>query len=441
MKTNKIKLIESTVARLAFDSGVHFDSELNGFYVRCGKLAKTYGVKCDLRRGGKRVRTVETKIGQAGPDGMSAREARNTAAAIINSIKQGQDPDHERREDAGRKYGSWTLEHALEFHISNKHPSPATADNYRHHVHRYLSDWRDRPLSSITTDEVISRRAKIVANCQRDYLERTGEPAAKDYGEPTANAVFTTLRTLFNAARKADRTITENPVEALHIPASNKRKLPPVDYAELWHSFDTLNPQYRDMYRTFFLTGARRASLLQVRCSDVNLRGREITFDHMKGKDDAHTIPISRKLRDILQARMEDDASQMISDGLRLIDLGSEEDDERKLERGAKLVQAGETHLQNGWLWPSPTSEAGHITEPKRKGIPSPHKIRSYYKEATARAGLPYDASAVLLGHTLPGESFRYLQNAGSNQWLRPHVDRFSEWLDGELDAHRMLNS
>ena len=184
-----------------------------------------------------------------------------------------------------------------------------------------------------------------------------------------------------------------NPVDAIRVPATPKRKVDELDLAGFWATTEAMSGVMRDLQRAFLLTGARRTSLLNVRRADFDAERGVITFRHMK-VGGAWSFPTGRWLTALLIARMEEDAP-----------------------------------LASEWLWPSPTAEAGHITEPKREGVPSPHALRHHCRTGMIAAGVPYAEGALLLGQRLPGASGGYVHQTHLVEALRPHAQALEDHL------------
>jgi integrase len=195
-----------------------------------------------------------------------------------------------------------------------------------------------------------------------------------------------------------DETIPSNPVDAVRIPGSKKRKVPPLDLADWWEKVQELTPVRRDVHLTMLLTGARRSSILNVRREDVDLEKRVLTFRHMKTKEEPHLFPMGPKLAGILEARMKADEP-----------------------------------LNSEWLFPSPNSKSGHVQEPREDGLPSPHELRHVARTLFIQAGAPYAESALLLGQTLPGASGGYTHASH----LVEHLRKYSEALEELVFSHR----
>ena len=89
--------------------------------------------------------------------------------------------------------------------------------------------------------------------------------------------------------------------------------------------------------------------------------------------------------------------------------------------------------LRSGWLWPSPTSACGHVTEPKepKRALPSPHELRHHARTLMIAAGVPYAESALLLGQKLPGASGGYVHPEHLTEALRSHAQAFENLVLG----------
>jgi hypothetical protein len=87
--------------------------------------------------------------------------------------------------------------------------------------------------------------------------------------------------------------------------------------------------------------------------------------------------------------------------------------------------------LRSEWLWPSPTSECGHIVEPKenKNGLRSAHEYRHLNRTLAIAAGVPYAESALLLGQRLPGASGGYVHPEHLVEHLRPHAQRIEDLI------------
>ena len=362
------KLTEARIRDLPLGSGIHRDTEVKGLMVICHKTTKSYAVQGDVRRNGRHVRTVRVKIDRA--DRIGLRDARNRARLLMSQIQSGIDPTD------GPDETGITLARALDSHLNEKAHRPRTEEGYRYHVDHYLKNWRN----------------KAVADISRQMVRDMYSDLKRKHGEPTAASVMRTLRAIINTAMRIDETLEANPVAALHVPTTKRRKVAPLDLSEWWPKVMKLSPSRRDLHVAMLLTGARRSSILNVRRGDVDIEGRVLTLTHMKTSDDPLKLPIGRRLAKILAARMEEDRP-----------------------------------LNSEWLWPSSTSRSGHIEEPKEKGLPSPHEYRHHARTLYIAAGVPFAESALLLGQRLPGASGGYVHAEHLVEQLRNYAESLED--------------
>ncbi|QPC85707.1 integrase [Mesorhizobium sp. NBSH29] len=364
-----INLTEARIRDLEPSSGIWRDEQVKGLMVICHATTKTYAVQGDVRRNGRHVRTVRVKIDRV--DRIGLREARNRAKAIMSQIQSGVDPT------AGPEESGVTVAKALEIHLGEKPFREATEESYRYHVDHYLVRYRNRAVADLGRSEV------------RDIYDRLREKS----GQTTASGVMRTLRAVINTAMRMDQSITSNPVSAIRIPMPKRREVESLDLVAWWRESEILSPIRRDLHRAMLLTGARRSSILQVRRSDVDLEKNILTFDHMK-TGGRMLFPMGTWLAGMIHDRLAEDEP-----------------------------------LNNPWLWPSPLSSSGHVTEPKEDSpdLPSPHEYRHHARTMFIAAGVPYAESALLLGQRLPGASGGYVHAEHLVEHLRPHAQALED--------------
>ena len=373
-----LHLTESRIRDLDLGSGIWRDKEVKGLLVVCHATTKTYAVQGDVRRNGRHIRTVRVKIDRV--DRIGLREARNRAKAIMSQIQSGVDPTA-KPEESGI-----TIAQALDIHLGEKPFRPATEESYRYNVDHYLARYRNRAVADLGRTEV------------RDIYDRLRDKC----GQTTATCVMRTLRAVINTAMRMDETITANPVSALRIPNPKRREVDGLDLAAWWQASESLSPIRRDLHRAMLLTGARRSSILQVRRADADLERSILTFNHMK-TGGRMLFPMGTWLSAMIRDRLAEDAP-----------------------------------LNNPWLWPSPASACGHVTEPKEgPSLPSPHEYRHHARTMFIAAGVPYAESALLLGQRLPGASGGYVHAEHLVEHLRPHAQA----LENKVLADRRLAS
>ena len=184
-----IKLTEKRIRDLDYGSGIHRDTEVKGFMVIAHQSTKTYAVQGDVRRNGRHIRTVRTKIDRV--DRISLLEARRRARVLMSTIQSGIDPTAKTDETG------ITLTQALEAHISERRLRDRTVEDYHRHLNKSLKRFRSRAIADLTRTD-----------CRELYAH-----LKLKHGEVTAAGSFTVLRTLINTAMRIDETITRNPVD------------------------------------------------------------------------------------------------------------------------------------------------------------------------------------------------------------------------------------
>ncbi len=364
------KLTEARIRDLPLGSGIHRDTEVKGLMVLCHKTTKSYAVQGDVRRNGRHVRTVRVKIDRV--DRIGLRDARNRARVLMSQIQSGVDPTD------GPDETGITLSAALDAHLDEKAHRPRTEEGYRYHLDHYLKNWRN----------------KAVADISRQMVRDMFADLKRKHGEPTAASVMRTLRAVINTAMRIDESLEGNPVAALRVPTTRRRKVAPLDLREWWGKVLRLSPARRDLHVAMLLTGARRSSILNVRREDVDADRGVLTLTHMKTSDEPLMLPIGWRLSKVLHVRMEEDLP-----------------------------------LNSEWLWPSPSSRSGHIQEPKERGLPSPHEYRHHARTLYIQAGVGYAESALLLGQKLPGASGGYVHAEHLVEHLRKHTQALEDMV------------
>jgi len=249
-----LNLTEARIRELPLGSGIHRDTQVKGLMVICHKTTRSYAVQGDVRRNGRHVRTVRVKIDRC--DRIGLRDARNRAKALMSQIQGGVDPTE------GPAETGITLEKALEAHLDEKPHRPRTKEGYEYHRDNYLKHWKKKAVADISRQMVRDLYAEL----------------KRKHGETTAASVMRTLRAVINTAMRIDETLAGNPVAALHVPSTKRRKVAPLDLGRWWIEVGELTPTRRDLHVAMLLTGARRSSILQVKREDVDVERRVLTL-------------------------------------------------------------------------------------------------------------------------------------------------------------------
>ena len=283
-----------------------FDSEVKGFGVR----VTAGGVKSFIWQGrlnGQKYRMTIARFGS-----LTAEKARLQAKRIAGEIAAGKDP---RAEKQRRKAESLTLGKAFEEYLAERDLKETTRADIQRAM-ASLSDWRSKPVISITRDMVAKRHRKIGAS-------------SPSY----ANLVMRYLRAVLNYAREAHAQpdgrplLADNPVNRLSATKSWYRVQPRRTFLaphELpkWMSAVQGLPEpperdpgtgkqlpklktgdiARDFLMLLLLTGLRRSEAADLMWENVDLEGRTLMIPDPKNRE-AHTLPLSDYLLELLLRR------------------------------------------------------------------------------------------------------------------------------------------
>ncbi|MDR7040693.1 integrase, partial [Methylobacterium sp. BE186] len=289
-----------------------FDAELKGFGVLIsGKTeAKSYVVQRDVNGKTRRITVGRTNV-------LSLEEARRKAIGLLAQLAGGIDPKEEKRREQANAI---TLSEALESYLTaRKVLKPSTVRDYRANVDRYLPDWKDRPLRSITREMVAARHTLIASQISQRAPRRErqrgmgsagpGTSLVSAAGSSSANGAMRVLRLVFNHALAVNPEIGSNPVGRLSATKAwfkEERRTDLVRAHELpaWYRtvHDLPNPVQRDYLKLLLFTGLRRNEAACLTWDQVDLRGRLLTISENKASRPLQ-LPLSDQLMDLLVAR------------------------------------------------------------------------------------------------------------------------------------------
>ena len=309
----RLKLTKSSVERLKapHPSGklevLYWDVELKGFGVRVsGKsTSKSYLVQRDIE-GTKRCRRITI-----GPTNLvTIDEAREQAWSLLRDMRNGIDPKDKRRNEAAQRKAkeesAATLREVLEDYLRvRKSLRPKTAHDYRKLLERYVDDWLDRPLRSITPDMIIDRHEAI----QRGIAERAMSKIST--GGSTANSVMRVVRLLWNHASERVAGLPDNPVKRLRRAWYPEHRRETVirtsDLPGFYKAVTELpNPIHRDYLLLLLFTGLRRNEAAALRWDEVDFDERLIRLPKDRTKSGRRLdLPMSAFVYDLLKSRSE----------------------------------------------------------------------------------------------------------------------------------------
>ena len=149
-----------------------------------------------------------------------------------------------------------TLAEAIEVHLRAmraKDCAPRSMEAFVEECARHLADWLDRPLASLSRNEVAVRHEELTERC----------------GPYLANRVLQQFRAVYNtAARRFEELPATNPVVAVTFNRVRRRRDPiPWDRLAAWRRrVDGLaNPVRRDLQLFLLFTGLRSLDARTVR--------------------------------------------------------------------------------------------------------------------------------------------------------------------------------
>jgi integrase len=280
----RTKLSQHTVDRLPAPtaSGKQepwWDEDLKGFAVLCsGKTtAKTYIVQRDLP-GGKSRRVTIAKTNE-----MKFADAKDQAREQLLVMRQGKDPKAKPR--------TGTLQETLEAYLASARLSPRSVRTYSDLVRIQLATLKDRPIGSITPQEV-------------DGLHRTIN------GKSAANDAMRCLKMLFNWAAARDDDLGRCPVRfrknEWHRTEPRRNPIPAAQLKMFFYWVQQLPDIGRDYITLLLFTGMRRKEAAGLRWSEVDFDNRIIRLPSARVKTrNAVDLPMVDVVFNLLVARRQ----------------------------------------------------------------------------------------------------------------------------------------
>lgn len=374
------KLTEGIVRSLPFGGKAVRDSEVKGLMVLCHKRSKTYAIQGDIWRNKRKVKCVRVTIDRT--DRISLREARGRARELMTAISRGEDPTAPLRATA------FTLADAWELYRKNGALSPKTKQEYGGHLRRDLKSWLTVPLAELGHD--------------RRMIREKHEALTTKRGPYAANAAFRTFRALYNRALREDPTLPPNPVVAVAFNKESRRdwSMRREELPEWFNKIEGLSPLFRHLHLFLLFTGLRRSEACHARWEDFDEKKGTLHIPNPKGGEArAFTLPLSGSLMRLLKTRRK---------------------------------QNEQLFPGSPWIFPS-TSASGHVEEPKKRGLPSPHAYRHTYRTLALEAGVPFTETCLLLNHKRRDVSYGYITRDALIQHLKTQQEKMSRYLSDAL--------
>ena len=304
-----IKLTQTFVDKLRapHPSGkqvIYLDTVTKGFGVQVSgtTTAIDYIAQRELPRmvQGARKQTRRINVGPTKSNLLRIEVARERAEEALDQIRRGIDPRAKAEPEPATTM--YTLRQAKErYFIANKKLSDGSKRTYNHHVNAHLTDWLDKPLSSITADMVEERHQKIADNIAR---------GGRYNGKASANVAINTLGILWRFAAKRI-SLPLCPVDRLQdedqwFPKARRtNRVMPEHLPAFYQAVQALPSRTeRDLLLMLLFTGFRTTENKRLKWTDVDLVQRVITLPahETKSKRSAE-IPMSSFVHDLLVAR------------------------------------------------------------------------------------------------------------------------------------------
>ena len=282
------------------------DSHLQGFGVKVSPAGRmSFIAEGRIKGGGSRRVTIGTY------PALTVTIARAQAASILAEMQMGKDPKAERE---AVQRANRTLAELFEAYMAGRDRKPATVRDYRGCFALVFSDWKSRPIKSITKADV----------------EKKFRHTQSKRGERTANKAFAILSGICNWAM-ADDTITINPCIILKQKSMRRTSprrnsyLSDLEVGRLINFFevekDFLHPskenpkgaklehgvskQGANYIQILLITGLRKSEALTLRWSDINFEREYLeVHDTKNGRD--HYVPLSKPALKTLSKQKQD---------------------------------------------------------------------------------------------------------------------------------------
>lgn len=247
------------VKRPATGYEIHWDDRVSGYGLR----VTANGIRAFIAQGRIKGKAVIITIGRFGL--FTEDQARRRAQAILQQMRDGIDPRAAKKAEEAERV---TLREVMEAYVNRPGKlKPSSKAELRRHVEQVFATWLDKPITSISEDDIRKRHREMATKGLRGKGPAPGQ----------ANLTMTTLRALINFAsrqyRRADGSplFLFNPVDVLKdhwakLGTRTQRYIDKRSISAVWNALHDarINPKNPDALAgidlTLFLllTGARR---------------------------------------------------------------------------------------------------------------------------------------------------------------------------------------
>jgi site-specific recombinase XerD len=326
MPTQAILINDKTVKRLppAMDAAGYVvrDTALSGFHMKVGKSAKTFRLRVDVWRYGKREAIRNISLGKW--PATTADTARHKAEDILRRRDRGQPLEGTANSSDTTLADAWAGYEAL---LIKNERSPRTIADYRDKYERHLKRFHNHPLRAITRAEVMKLHGEIT----------------KKHGPYAANGTMRVAHAIYNfAVKELEAEIPSlNPFRGrnlLNKETPRKSGMGTESLRGWWSQVKALdNPIMRELHLITLLSGLRRETVSEMEWKHVHASERYVEIPNPKGGEKrAFKVPLSRPML-------------------------------RALWRVRRIGRVKHEVQTRKWVFPSGRSASGHIEEIKGK--------------------------------------------------------------------------
>jgi integrase len=376
----------------------------------------------------EQIDTSSTKQGEAFWQTLqSIAKAAKTAKRLGKKEVQG--PSTPRRDISWMKAASAvvreivppTLAEAWGEFRRTKKLKPTTLVGYDYRLKKAFPDWLQRPITSITKDQIQARHADLTLNA----------------GPATANLSMKVLRSVlnFSIARyenaDGEPLLKQNPVKRLSLTGWNREK-PRETYIhhsqmrDWYEAIQQVDSTARDYLLFILFTGCRKSEAANLKWRDVNMSLCQAVFRETKNHRD-HTIPISRFLMSILKRRRDADVS---SGRTCTYVFHGRSDRPYSFNEAVKIAVRRITLFKQ-----QERLDFGAIDETEAKPLKfTLHDLRRTFATTAATIGVDYNSIKRLLNHTFVDVTSKYIVYDPERH--RGEVEMISRALERFLGVH-----
>jgi integrase len=219
---------------------------------------------------------------------LNLKEARELGSKALRTAASGNDPAHEEKE-ARLESVRTAVAQFLDKHCKHNQRLSTRKETARLLSLDVLPAWGNRPISTITRDDVRSVIDKLVA---RDT-------------PILANRVFAKIRKFFNWAVE-DHLIAASPCAGMKRPIKKERVgdrvLTDDELRLVWQATDKIKAPFASAVKLLILTGQRRGEVGGIEWSEIDTGKRLWTLPRQRAKNDnKHEIPLSPQAMAIIK--------------------------------------------------------------------------------------------------------------------------------------------